>query len=200
MEQIKDSEVSPKILQIAHGRIIPKFSSAYSLRCHSLLRISNRKLISFAGAIYRDEKMDYAEQYRSFVVSVLSLIKGNRILEIYISKGKFLRKKYLKRLRELVTQSDIIIFEGPWQYNLVKDFLDKKFVVYDAHNVEYSLREKNKFKKECKLVESALVNRAEIVLVVTKRDLKIFKEMYDINESKLFFSPHTVNVAGTLWV
>lgn len=199
MVNVSPKEIQPKILQIAHGRIIPQFVSAYSLRCHTLLRNSNRTLISFAGAIFKDEKKEYSEQYRSLIVTFLSLLRGNRILEIYISRGRYLRTRYLKRLRKLVYLSDIIIFEGPWQYNLVKDIIAQKFVVYDAHNVEYSLREGNKFQSETKIIEGDILDRADLVLAVTKRDSKIFRETYDVNESKLYFAPHVMHVSEVRW-
>ncbi len=199
MDNEKFESSSPIILQVAHGRIIPQFVSAYSLRCHSLLRNSNRYLISFAGAIFKDEKKEYSEQYRSLVVTFLSLLRGNRILEIYISRGRHLRTRYLKRLRELVNLSDIIIFEGPWQYNLVKDIMAQKFVVYDAHNVEYSLREGNKFQRETKIIEGDILDRADLVLAVTKRDSKIFRETYNVSESKLYFAPHIMHVSEIRW-
>ena len=199
MEEVEEIQASPRILQVAHGRIIPQFVSAYSLRCHSLIKKSKRTLISFAGAIFKDENLGYSEQYRSLLVTGVSFIRGDRALEIYISRGRYLRKKYLKRLSESVRNSDIIIFEGPWQYPLVKGLIDDKFVVYDAHNVEYSLREGNRFQEECKAIEGSLLDRANIVLAVTNRDMKIFKATYGVGDSKLFFCPHTVNISGIRW-
>ena len=199
MEEVEDIPTSPRILQVAHGKVIPQFVSAYSLRCHSLIKKSKRTLISFAGAIFKDENLGYSEQYRSLLVTGISFIRGDRALEIYISRGRYLRKKYLKKLRELVRNSDIIIFEGPWQYPLVKGLIDDKFVVYDAHNVEYSLREGNRFQKECKAIECSLLDRSNIVLVVTNRDMSIFKEIYNIEENKLHFSPIVVNHSQVKW-
>ena len=187
------------ILQIAHGRILPQYSSAYALRCHSLVTKSKRIVISFAGAIFRDEKKDYSEQYRSLILTGISLIHGNRSLEIYISRRKYIRRKYLKRLRMLVSLSDIVVFEGPWQFPLVMDMLENKFIVYDAHNVEYSLRNGNKFQDECKLIEGGLLSRANIVLSVTKQDISIFKDIYDLDQSKFYFAPHIINIPQISW-
>lgn len=191
--------LDPVILQVAHGKIIPTYSSAYSLRCHSLFKNSRRTLISFAGAIFRDEKKDYSEQYRSLILTGISLIHGNRSLEIYISRRKFIRRKYLRRLWKLVSLSDIVIFEGPWQFPLVKDILENKFIVYDAHNVEYALREDNKFQDECRLIEGDLISRADLVLSVTKQDISLFREIYDFDESKLYFAPHVLNIQQVPW-
>ena len=188
-----------KALQIAHGRILPEYSSAYSLRCHVLINKPNRKIISVAGAIFKDEKSEYAEQYRSLLLTGLAFLKGNRSLEILISRGRFLRKKYLNRLKELVKLSEIIIFEGPWQYPLVKDYLHDKLVVYDAHNIEYILRNGNVFHEECKRIEGELLARSDFVLSFTKKDIKSFIEIYNVDEKKLFYAPHEIDKDGTQW-
>ena len=191
--------LNPKVLQIAHGRILPDYSSAYSLRCHTLIKKFDRKLISSAGAIFKDEKSGYAEQYRSILLTGLSFIIGKRSLEIYISRGKFLRKKYLERMKKLVESSDIIIFEGPWQYPLIKDGLCNKLVIYDAHNVEYSLRDGNKYQEDCKKIEGELLSRSDIVFSFTKKDIEKFKEVYSINTEKIQFVPHEMNLSKIEW-
>ena len=187
------------VLQIAHGRIIPDHVSAYSLRCHTLIKKQDRKLISVAGAVFMDEISGYSEQYRSIILTGLAYLKGNRSLEIDISKGKFLRRKYGIRLRELTKTSEIIIFEGPWQYPLVKDVLNGKFVVYDAHNIEYILRNGNVFHEECKRIEGELLARSDFVLSFTKKDIKSFIEIYNVDEKKLFYAPHEIDKDGTQW-
>lgn len=187
------------VLQLSHGRIIPYYSSAYSLRCHSVVRKMNRKLISCGGAIFRDEKSGYSEQYRSLIITGLSLIKGNRSLEIYISRGKYLRLKYLERMKELVALSDIIIFEGPWQYPLIKNIIQNKLVVYDAHNVEYTLRSGNRYQDECMKVEGDLLSRADVVLSVTRKDMKNLVDIYHVNNEKLCFAPHLVDTTSLAW-
>lgn len=196
---VKKNHLGEAILQVAHGKIIPEYSSAYSLRCHSLINGMERKILSVAGAIFKDEKFGYAEQYRSLLLTGLSFIKGNRSLEIYISKGKYLRKKYLDRMRKLVESSDIIIFEGPWQYPLVKNILTNKLIIYDAHNVEYSLRAGNKYQGDCKNIEGDLLSRSDIVFSVTKKDIEKFIELYEVNKEKIFFAPHEINLSTTEW-
>ena len=197
-KQLNESKIS--CLQIAHGRILPDYSSAYSLRCHTLIKKLDRKLISTAGAIFKDEKSGYAEQYRSILLTGLSFIKGNRSLEIYIAKGKYIRKRYLERIKQLVESSEIIIFEGPWQYPLIKNLLNSKLIVYDAHNVEYSLREGNKYQGDCKKIEGDLLSRSDIVYSVTKKDIEIFKQVYKISADKIYFAPHEINLSKIEWL
>ena len=193
------SQMNQIVVQIAHGRILPEYSSAYSLRCHVLINKPNRKIISVAGAIFKDEKSEYAEQYRSLLLTGLAFLKGNRSLEILISRGRFLRKKYLNRLKNLVKLSEIIIFEGPWQYPLVKDYLHDKLVVYDAHNIEYILRKGNIFQGECERIEGELLARSDLVLSFTKKDMKSFIEIYGVDEKKLVYAPHEIDKGGSQW-
>lgn len=197
MQEHKKNDFS--VVQVCHGPLIPEYSSAYSLRCHSIISNLKRTLISCGGAIFRDAKSGNSEQYRSLILTGLSLFRRNRSLEIYISRGKYLRKKYLRRLSELVHSSEVIIFEGPWQYPLIKDEIKDKLVVYDAHNVEYNLRNGNIYQDECRKVEGDLLVRADIVFSVTKKDMNSFVEIYHVDEKKLYFAPHLINVAYAEW-
>jgi len=194
-----DQLFQPSVLQIAHGKIIPYFSSAYSLRCHVLISKLNRTIISVAGAIFKDEKSEYAEQYRSLLLTGLAVIKGNRSLEILISRASYIRKKYINRLKALTKESNIIIFEGPWQYPLIRDQLNGKLVVYDAHNVEFLLRSGNIYRDECKKIEGELLARADMVLSVTRRDMKSFIEIYGVDEKKLFYVPLETDKSPIPW-
>ncbi len=198
-KNLPESQETPSVLQIAHGKIIPNYSSAYSIRCHTLINKLNRKLISTAGAIFRDEKEAYSEQYRSILLTAWAFLKGSRSLEIYISRGKYLRKRYVKRLKDLVGSSDIIIFEGPWQYPLVKGLLDKKLIIYDAHNVEYSLRRGNKYAEDCKKIEGDLLKCSSLILSVTKKDIMNFVEIYGTELSKFRHAPLGILVPSKQW-
>jgi hypothetical protein len=198
-KNLTEFQKTPSVLQIAHGKIIPNYSSAYSIRCHTLINKLNRKLISTAGAIFRDEKDAYSEQYRSILLTVWSFIKGSRSLEIYISQGKHLRKRYVKRLKELVVSSDIIIFEGPWQHPLVKDLLDNKLIIYDAHNVEYLLRRGNKYAEDCKKIEGDLLKCSFLILSVAKKDITNFVEIYGTELSKFRHAPLGISVPRKQW-
>ena len=118
-----------KILQIAYGQVIPDYISAYSLRCYNVINNYDKELISVGGLILRDRKVNNIKQYHSLILTGMSILKGNRSLEIFISQNKYLRKKYVKDLRNKVINSDIVMFEGIWEYPLVKDILDNKIVI-----------------------------------------------------------------------
>ena len=68
-----------KILQLAHGKIIPEYTSAYSMRCYSIFKdIKYRKIFSVAGTVFKDRHTDFALQFRSIILTGLSMLKGNR--------------------------------------------------------------------------------------------------------------------------
>ena len=167
------------VIQVAHGRLIPSYSSAYSKRCvRYLSNLENRMIFTTGGLIFHDEESDGIKQYRSILMTGLALLKGGRSLEILLSKGKWLRKRYLKDLRSAVEKSHVIVFEGPWQFYLLKDLLAGKIVVYDAHNVEYLLRKNSPWENYTRKLESELVRRADHIVTLSDDDVNSFIELY----------------------
>ncbi|MGC9203774.1 MAG: glycosyltransferase [Thermoplasmata archaeon] len=187
-----------RILQLAHGRIIPHYFSGYSRRCHDIFSGEDRRLISIGGPYLKDRIEGYSEQYASIRLLLLSIIRGKRSFEIFISRG-MLRKKFIRRVNELMKESDVIVFEGPWLYRPLKNLVEKKFIVYDAHNVEYSLREGNPFQDEVREIEGDLVKNSNLIFVVTTEDRDLMKSIYGVNENKLFLVPIQVDVKEYGW-
>lgn len=177
---------SKRLLQVAHGRIIPEYSSAYALRCVRYLEnYPERKLISVGGLIFKDETKENVKQYRSLIMTGIAYIKKGRLLEILISKGKWLRRKYLNDLKKEVIAANIVVFEGPWQYDLVKDLLNGKRVIYDAHNVEYILRKNDPWENFTKELESDLVRRSDRVITVSLEDAEQIMSIYQKESEKI---------------
>lgn len=189
-----------KITQLAHGRVIPNYSSAYSLRCHNYLSdFTDRKLLSVSGLVFKDRSEGYATQYRSILNLVLSILKGNRSLEYLISRGKLLRRKYISDARRSISASDIVVFEGPWQYRLFKDHLDGKIVILDAHNVESALRKGNKWEAHTFELEKEIANRADLIITVSKVDYALMLSEYGPEESRVLLIPEGIPHYATKW-
>lgn len=188
-----------KIVQICHGPIIPPYISAYSLRCHSLLSDLGSKIISIGGPIFIDKTYGNASQFRSLLLTGYSILKGNRSFEIFLSRGRFLRSRYVRKLKETVNESKFVVFEGPWQYFLVKELLKGKIVVYDAHNCETTLRTGNLYIKETKTLEEELVIRSDIVFSVTNRDLAQLMKFDESHPEKFHLIPHTLRRGTEKW-
>lgn len=184
--------LTPKIVQICHGPVIPDYVSAYSLRCHSLFRDLDHKIISVGGAILRDDKQGVAYQFRSILLTGYSVLKGNRAFEILLSTGRFLRGKYKVTVRKAIQNSDVVVFEGPWQYRYFKNLVQDKIVVYDAHNCETNLRDGNKYYDYVRDLESELVNDCDLLLSVTSHDNENLKRFVDDDTSKFHLVPHVL--------
>jgi glycosyltransferase involved in cell wall biosynthesis len=186
-----------KILQLCHGKIIPDYVSAYSMRVNHLLEGKSRFICSVGGLILHDQTMNNAHEYRSLMTTAYSLMKGGRFLEIAISKGFLLRKKYINMVKSQIHTADIVIFEGPWQYPLFQECLDKKFVVYDAHNVEALLREGDKYHDYAMNIENGLASRSDLILPVEENDLNYFKGKF--NHKNLILATHILGNKAYPW-
>ena len=186
-----------RILQLAHGLIIPEYISAYSLRVHSLIKNNNKTIISIGGPTIKNIIQDNVIQYRAILLMIYSFIKKNRGFEIYLSEGKFISKKIINNIKNHIKNSDIIIYEGPWLFPLTKDFIEDKFIVYDAHNVEYELRKNNKFRDRAYEIEKSLVERSNLILSFAENDTKLFKELYK-NENVITVK-HVLNLPDYKW-
>ena len=188
-----------KILQLCHGPVIPSFISAYSLRCHSLIPDLKGRILSTGGPILGDANSGNSSQFRSIILTFYSILKGKRSFEILLSRGKFIRKRYLKVLREEIKESSVVIFEGPWHFYLVEDQLDNKIVVYDAHNSESRLRASNPYHDETEQLERRLVKRSDIVFSVTANDMEDLKNFDSSSVDKFHLVPHVLPEHGIGW-
>ena len=168
----------PKIVQICHGRIYPPYISAYALRVNNLLPGHDSTIVSTGGMIFRDTFIDNIREYRAILTTVYSVLRGNRYLEIAISRGQFLRRKYIEAVKTIISDSDIVVLEGPWQYYLFRNYFSGKFIVYDAHNVESLLREGNKYHEYTLKLEKDLVSSSNLILSVSKEDVKYLIESF----------------------
>ncbi len=164
----------PKIVQICHGKIYPPYVSAYALRANNLLTGYNTTIVSTGGMIIKDNFINNIREYRSLLTTLYAAIKGNRYFEIAVSRGQFMRRKYTDSVKSIISESDIVILEGPWQYYLFKSSLEDKYVVYDAHNVESLLRKENKYYAYTVELEKGLVNDSNLILSMAAPDMDYF--------------------------
>ncbi len=200
MESAQERNTNRKIIQISHGKIIPAFSSAYALRCRRYLkRLRERTILSVGGLIIRDKQDEEAKEYRSILMTAIAFLKGERTFEIMLSKGEYLRRKYLKILKEEILESSVVIFEGPWQFPLVKKLLKDKIVVYDAHNVETQLREHNKWEEYTREVELDLLNSSDLTITVSEDDRIKMLEMSNISPEKIVSIPEGYEISENIW-
>ena len=189
-----------EIVQLCHGKIIPAYSSAYALRVRRYLSsFKSRVVFSVSGLVFHDEEEDDAVQYRSLLMTVVAYLKGNRALEILLSKGSFLRGKYLTAAIERVSSAKIIIFEGPWQFYLFREKLGGKIVIYDSHNIEFQLRKGNQWENYTFELERDLVNRSDMIITVTESDREEMINIYNISGEKIICIPEGFQSTSQKW-
>ncbi|WP_162509232.1 glycosyltransferase [Thermogymnomonas acidicola] len=193
-----------RFLQIAHGRIIPEYSSAYAMRCHSLLRGGQeRRLVSVGGTVWRHQVSGYAEQFPSLLLmGGVAVARGNRSMEILISDGRYVNRRYIGRVKSLIRDSDVVVFEGPWQYRLFREELEGgKTVVYDAHNLEANLRKGgNVYHDRVREIEGEISRNADVILVFSREEVDEFRAYYGgVNSSKVRYVPHLEDLSGHPW-
>lgn len=195
-----DKNSERKLLQICHGKLIPEYSSAYALRCVRYLKgWQQRSVISVGGLIFKDQTSGQVSQFRSLLLTGLAIIMGGRSLEVLISRGTLLRGQYRNTLEREVKNSEIIVLEGPWQYPLIKDKVDNKLVVYDAHNVESTLRKGNKWEGYVRELEKQLALRADLIITVSESDAKEFVEHLGVSVSKVVSIPEGFEKSKLPW-
>ena len=188
---------NPAIVQICHGKIYPPYISAYALRANNLLKGYYTTIVSTGGMVIRDNFTNNIREYRSMVTTIYSVVKGNRYLEIAISRGKFLRKKYIESVKSIISKSDIVILEGPWQYYLFRGDLKGKYIVYDAHNAESLLRKTNKYYEYALHLEKDLVTASNLILTVSSQDMDYFIESF--NAKNIFIATHILGNSTYQW-
>ena len=187
----------PKIVQICHGKIYPPYVSAYALRANNLLTGYNTTIVSTGGMIIKDNFINNIREYRSLLTTLYAAIKGNRYFEIAVSRGQFMRRKYTDSVKSIISESDIVILEGPWQYYLFKGSLKDKYVVYDAHNAESLLRKENKYYEYTAKLENDLVNDSNLILSVAKPDMDYF--IKNFNAKNIFLATHILGNQKYQW-
>lgn len=110
-------------------------------------------------------------------------------------------KELNKVIKRHITESSIVILAHPYMYPAVKPYLKDQFVIYEAHNVEYSLKRslfnKNILSKtvlkRLRLVEKALVRNCDLCFTTSDHDKQILCDLYEVKPSKIIVAPNGVN-------
>ncbi|RXA20103.1 glycosyltransferase [Methanosarcina sp. MSH10X1] len=120
-------------------------------------------------------------------ISAMFLCRYNRKLDS-------VAKDYLK-------DSDLVILSHPYMFPLIKDYAKNKPLVYEAHNVESSLKKsllgngllRNYISGEVEKVESELSLRSDLLFVTSEEDRSSIKKIYGLDGNKIHVSPNGVD-------
>ncbi|MCZ7356129.1 MAG: glycosyltransferase family 4 protein [Candidatus Methanoperedens sp.] len=111
-------------------------------------------------------------------------------------------KKLNNIVRDRLSDCSIVVASHPYLYTLIKKHAPNKFLIYEAHNVEYLLKKailgKGFFKRflytNVKRVEDELVRKSDLVFAMSADEINKFKEIYHVDESKIYISPNGVDL------
>lgn len=109
-------------------------------------------------------------------------------------------KDYVQKARELINDSDIIIFSHPYLYELRKFVGDDKLVIYESHNTECILKKdyiKNaEYTKKIKYIEQEACSKSDIIFATSDEDKNNLAELYNVDPKKITISPNGVDTFG----
>ena len=106
-----------------------------------------------------------------------------------------------KVIEQYAAESSVVILAHPYMYPAVKPFLKDQFVIYEAYNVEYSLKKSlldgsilsRVLLKRLSSVEKALVHHCDLCFTTSDRDKQILCNLYEAEPSKIIVAPNGVN-------
>ena len=108
---------------------------------------------------------------------------------------------YVEKAAQVVADSDVVVFSHPWVYPLLRGHLQpKQLLVYDSHNVEGLLRTAllddgsagTELAKHVVLTEGELARKADLVLVCSPEDGRLFKKLYRVPAERIADAPNGV--------
>ncbi|MDY0042337.1 MAG: glycosyltransferase, partial [Desulforhabdus sp.] len=129
-------------------------------------------------------------------------VHGRTIIDSVFGMMGHLSVEYMKAVRNVLAESDVVVFSHPWVYPLVRTLIEdlKLVVLYDAQNFEGLLRMEllddgsvgTEISKHVIITEFELAHRADGILACSKEDCRLFKSIYGIDDRKLHLVPNGV--------
>jgi glycosyltransferase involved in cell wall biosynthesis len=127
---------------------------------------------------------------------------GKTVIDATFHTLGSLSVEYCERAREAAANAGIVVFSHPWVYPVVQERLhrDRQLIVYDAQNVEGSLRADlldgtlrgREIAAEVALLEEKLCDAAHLVLACSQEDRLLFNQRYHVPMEKIRVVPNGV--------
>jgi glycosyltransferase involved in cell wall biosynthesis len=106
-------------------------------------------------------------------------------------------KDYVKTAKEIISESDIVIFSHPYLFGLSKYVENSKLIVHESHNIEYLLKKdyiQNQFISEKIMeIERDACIKSDIVFTTSEEDKNGLVNIYAIDSEKIFVAPNGVD-------
>jgi len=109
-----------------------------------------------------------------------------------------------KTVHKYIAQADVVVCSHPFMYPVVEKYADKKFMIYEALNVEFLLKKSligdkllgKLFCTRVKKVEGSLVRRANIIFATSTENASQLQNIYSEDLKNISISPNGVDIAG----
>lgn len=131
---------------------------------------------------------DYTEYWYLHPIHDFSRLPSTIVDLPLIFLGQSLSLVTPHRLQKLAKWADVVLVEGPWQFNAVQKLVETAPIVYSSHNVEAERFESystgwiaKKFLDKLIHIEKKAVAESDAVLCTSVRDKEEFKDRYESN-------------------
>lgn len=106
-------------------------------------------------------------------------------------------KDYVQMAKNLIDESDIIIFSHPYLFGLSKYVEKNKRIVYESHNIEYLLKKdyiKNQvISDKIREIEKEACSKSDIIFTTSEEDKIGLIDIYSAHAEKIFVAPNGVD-------
>lgn len=107
-----------------------------------------------------------------------------------------------RTLRYHLNDCDIVVLSHPYMFPIIESTINSRPIIYESHNVEYSLKKnmikkkliKNLFTSTVRNLEGRLISKSHIVFTTSSSDGYELKKLYNLQDKKLYISPNGTNV------
>jgi glycosyltransferase involved in cell wall biosynthesis len=115
---------------------------------------------------------------------------------------------YSKRLEESIKSCSFVVISHPFLYYEAKKYMNGLEFAYEAHNVEYKMKQQmlpqNKATKELVdrvfAIEKECCEKSKFILTCSQEDCDTLKELYGVPQSKMIVVPNGVDTSLTKFV
>ncbi|WP_151733829.1 glycosyltransferase family 4 protein ['Paenibacillus yunnanensis' Narsing Rao et al. 2020] len=130
---------------------------------------------------------------------------GIPITDIAMERLSQYTPQYNEISKRYLDDGDILVASHPYFFHLIEPYCGSKMVIYDAHNVEYALKEnmlpkgkvaRGLLEKLFELEQRALM-KSNYILACSNEDIFKFKELYEnVFDNKFLLVPNGVDLSN----
>ncbi len=116
--------------------------------------------------------------------------------------------EYINELKDSIFKSDIVVISHPYMYTAAEPYLGNKFVVYEAHNVEYTMKKEMLPNNESARnlveltyeIEKKCCDMSNLIITCSEEDKTELSRIYSVDLDKIIVVPNGVDVKNTKFV